>query len=231
MAALTTVLTVDGSAAARAAERLSNLVIGPAPSRTNPGGGRTKVLDPRAALAAALPRVVDFCIGRIRAYTPSTSGKVRASYNVRRGFGSGASKGSFDFAGFEIASDLAAAEQVVVNTLENGSRPHVVRARAGKFMRIPLDPADVPAEDAPRGPSRGGGYAFIKREAGGAFLFATSIQHPGTQPHAMFRRTLADSARFAEGVARDVVASVTATWSDDSVNAVASGIASRFPRS
>lgn len=221
MPALSSVTWVDASAAERAAKRLSGLVIGPRPSRTNPGGGKAGVLDPRSALANAIPNVVTFCIGRLREYTPRDTGKTRDSYNARRAFGSGASKGSFDFVRFEVASDLPDSEQVVVSTLEYGSVPHVIRARNAKFMRIPLDAADVPAEDAPRGASRGGGYAFIKREAGGAVLYAKSVQHPGTQPHGMFRRTLEDVVPVAERVARDVVAAVSGTWSDETVNAVA----------
>ena len=218
---------VDASAATKAAARLSNLVIGPRPSRTNPTGGRTSVLDPRAAITAAMPGVATFCLEKIREYTPVDTSKTRQSYNVRRGFGGGSSKGSFDFVSFEVVSDLPDAEQVVVATLEFGSVPHVIRARNAKFMRIPLDAADVPAEDAPRPASRGGGYAFIKREAGGAILLAKSVQHPGTSPHGMFRKTLEDVRPVAERVAREVVAAVSDTWSDESVNAMANATVSQ----
>lgn len=215
---LSSVGWVDGESVRAAVDRLSDLTIGPRPSRTNPGGGRAKVLDPRSALAAVLPRVADFCIGRIREYTPKSDwedgGRVRSSYNIRRAFGFGSSKASFDFVTFEIASDLPDAEQVVVSTLEFGSVPHVIRARRrGGFMRIPLDPADVGDPDAARPARRqGAGAAFIVQEDGGPVLYAQSVQHPGTQPHGMFRRTLLDVVPVADQVAKEVVAAVAASW-------------------
>ncbi len=213
---------------AKAAESLAPLIVGPSPSRTNPTGTSKGVVNPRDALARRLDSVAGFALQSVRSLTPMDTGETRDSFTVRR-LPDASIRGAFEFGRFQVVSNLPDDQQVRVNTLEYGSRPHIIRPKLGvtdakivigaKFMRIPLDAADVGAfatmqrGHLPGTKGRGsGGFAFIKQEPGGTFLYTTQVSHPGTKPYAMFRKTLDAIGPVASRIATDVIAEVGASF-------------------
>jgi len=210
VAAPSLLMTLDASQFQTAAEALSNLTIGPKPSRTNPTGDRRKVLDPRSIVAEKIVEVVDFVLASIRDLTPEGTGEVRRSYNVRRGFGEVRSKGTFNLV-YEIASDLPDSRQVVVNALEFGSVPHEIKPVHADFLRFEIAAEDYAAEV----PGREDGRevrTFVDFDGVRAVIYTTLVEHPGTQPHAMFRITAARALPIAQRIAREIARAVGASF-------------------
>lgn len=206
-------VTIEADALRAAALSLSRLTIGPGPSRTNPSGDRGKVLDPRSVVARELPGLANFAINNIRELTPIRSKQTRNSYNVRMTNGGDvrwASKASFSFLAYRVASDLPDSEQVVVNVLEFGSRPHVIRPRRVQWLRFEISGEDF-APEVPRAES--GNASFVRREEGKLYLYTKKVNHPGTQPHAMFRKTLDAIVPLSDLAAQRIVLEVTRSFS------------------
>ena len=202
--------TLDASQFEAAAKALSGLTIGPKPSRTNPTGDRRTVLDPRSVVATRIEEVVSFVLDSIRSLTPEGTGEIRRSYNVRRGFGEVQSTGTFNLV-YEIASDLPDSRQVAVNALEFGSVPHEIRPTHAEFLRFEVSAEDYAAEV----PGRENGKevrTFVDFDGTRAVIYTELVEHPGTQPHAMFRVTAERALPIAQRIAREIARAVGASF-------------------
>ena len=207
-------LSFDFSGIEKAMKSMHTWEIGPDASRTNPKGTSTTVVDPRSLLASKLNRVVDFAITSLRQKTPksnkSSGQHVADSYNVRVG-GAGTSKGAASFASYSIAAwDLPDDRQIVVNVLEYGSAPHVIRPKNARFLRFP-----IPPEQLATGGGGGGGsgrVTFVTHAGGKVYVNTTEVMHPGTRPYAMFRLTLEAVRPLAQKIATEVATEVAASF-------------------
>ena len=202
----------DEKAFRAAIETMTEWEIGPDPSRTNPTGTSKKVIDPRSLVASKLVRAVDFVIASLRELTPISDGPgphARDSYNVRMGADT-SSKGSFDYASYTVAAfDLPPERGDIIEILEYGTVPHVIRPKNAKFLRFPINPEDL-AENVPGDGS--GRVTFRTEEGGKTYINTTEVMHPGTRPHAMFRITAERVKPVAQSIANEVVREVAESF-------------------
>lgn len=222
---------IDASAALRAAASLGGMT-----GRGNSIGER-QLINPRDVVAKHIPPLTRFAHERIRALTPnkriSETFVVRAEVsdtgtaeNQAAGLIRAASAGgsidpramdvSGDFIRNRIESNLPPSEQIIVTVMENGSRAHIIRAKRGSQRRDGRGRFQRTPEAWMRIPISGGNVlpgARIVRESDGALVvFVKRVNHPGTPPHAMFRRTLIEIVPMSDRAAREIVSEVVADW-------------------
>jgi hypothetical protein len=219
---------VDTSAAVRAAASLAGMT-----GRGNSIGHR-QLINPRDVVSRRIPEAVDFAQTRIVQLTPNKriAGTITTKVEVANGgtaedqaaglvraarsAGQTRLDASGDFARYRIDSDLPEEEQIIVSVMEFGSKPHVIRAKRGsqtrnaqgrfqrapeRWMRIPVSPKNVLP-----------GARVVREKDGTQVVYVKQVNHPGTPPRAMFRRTLIEIIPMADVMAREIVQEVVADW-------------------
>ncbi len=183
---------IDVKAISAAAEALRALERTTVVNRRAPPG----VVDPRDAVSRRLPRLSRWALQSIQAKTPKDREVVAPSFAISR-VPPRVGRDGVEFDGYEVKSRLPESDDAVVAVLEYGSVPHTIRPRKGKYLVFEVEGADPPAVQAPDG-------SFV--------VFTKEINHPGTSPHAMFRRTLSEIRPVAARAAREIVDEVAESF-------------------